>query len=314
MFEAPLLLAFTAGMVASVNPCAFSLLPAYVGLFVHGEDREEPLEHRMLRAIGVAVAVSAGFVIVFGLSGLALDALTGTVRRQIPWVTIAVGAALVVTGVAVVAGWKPRLALSGLRFGSSGRGFGSMVGFGASYAVASLSCTIGPFLAVTGAALSQSTLGGVASYVAYALGMGVVILAISVGAALMRPGTAGTMRKASRFAPRAGGVLMVLAGLYGIWYGRWELAVYGGDLNTDPVIEAGEDLRIRLVALVESIGALQVTAVVLGVVASTVIIGVAVRAVDERSSTGRGRGGGAAETSAQVSDRDDFAVVPREGE
>ena len=283
MLEAPLLLAFTAGMVASVNPCAFSLLPAYVGLFVVGEDRDERLERRMLRAVGVAVAVSGGFVIVFGAAGLVLDVLTGAVRRQIPWVTVAVGVALVVAGVAVISGWKPRLAVNGLGFGSSGRGVGSMIGFGVSYAIASLSCTIGPFLAVTGAALSRSTVGGLVSYVSYALGMGIVILAISVSAALLRPSTAGIVRKASRFAPRAGGVLMVLAGLYGIWYGRWELAVYGGDVSTDPVIEAGEDMRIRLVALVESIGAVTLAAIVLGVTAAAVGTGVAMRTRSHRS-------------------------------
>lgn len=277
-----MLLAFTAGMVASVNPCAFSLLPAYVGLFVTGENLAETVERRMVRAVGAAVSVSAGFVIVFALAGLALDALTGTVRRQLPWMTVVVGAVLVVAGVAVVVGWKPRLSINGPRYRSSGRGLGSMVGFGASYAVVSLSCTIGPFLAVTGVALSESTFGGVASYVAYALGMGVIILAISVGAALARPAAAGMLRKASRFAPRVGGALMIVAGLYGIWYGRWELRVYGGNVESDPVIDAVEDLRIRLVTLVESFGALRIAVVVLGVVATTVLIAGAARTARPR--------------------------------
>lgn len=294
MFEAPLLLAFTAGMVASVNPCAFSLLPAYVGLFVAGEEAARPLEERMLRAIGVAASVSLGFVVVFGLAGIALDAMTGALRQKLPWVTIAVGAALVVAGVAVVAGWKPRLAAGGLRFGSSGRGFVSMVGFGATYAVASLSCTIGPFLAVTGAALNQSAFGGIVTYVAYALGMGVIILMISIGAVTSRS-AAGMLRRVSRFAPRLGGVLMVIAGLYGIWYGRWELAVYGGDLSTDPVIDAGEELRLRVVAAVESVGALRLAAVVVGVVAASIAAGAALRAFTRPSA----RAGAAAATTSE---------------
>lgn len=277
MLEAPLLLAFTAGMVASVNPCAFSLLPAYLGLFIRSDDLTEPVERRLTRAVGVAASVSAGFVIVFTLAGLAIDALTGTVRRQLPWMTVTIGAVLVVAGAAVVAGWKPRLAIGGGRYRSPGRGFGSMVGFGASYAVVSLSCTIGPFLAVTGVALRASTFGGVASYLAYALGMGVIILALSVGAALTRPATAGVLRKASRFAPRVGGALMIVAGLYGIWYGRWELRVYGGNVESDPVVDTVEDLRIRLVTLVESFGALQLTAVVFGTVAATMLVASALR-------------------------------------
>ena len=47
---------------------------------------------------------------------------------------------------------------------------------------------------------------------------------------------------------------MILAGLYGIWYGRWELAVYGGDVDTDRVIDAGERFRLQMVILVETTG------------------------------------------------------------
>ena len=259
--EAALILAFTAGMVASVNPCAFSLLPAYVGAYVVGEDADEPLDTRVLRAVGVACAVSIGFVGVFGVSGILLDSVSSTLRRQVPWVTVGVGGLLVISGVAVVAGWKPRLAVAP-RLMSGGSRFWSMVGFGASYAVASLSCTIGPFLAVTGAAMSLSRWGGLASYVVYALGMGVVILAISVTAALARTSLVGRLRRLSIIAPRIGGAMMILAGLYAIWYGRWELAVYSGDLSSDPLVDLGEDLRLRAQEFIQQVGAVRLAALV----------------------------------------------------
>ncbi|NHW87623.1 cytochrome c biogenesis protein CcdA, partial [Escherichia coli] len=61
------------------------------------------------------------------------------------------------------------------------RRFGSMVLFGAAYAIASLGCTIGPFLAVVVAAFrAGSALSGVALFVAYAFGMG-----LAVGAAAL---------------------------------------------------------------------------------------------------------------------------------
>lgn len=48
---------------------------------------------------------------------------------------------------------------------------GSMYGYGISYAVASLSCTIGPFLAVTAAGLrGGSIVTGVAIYLSYSAG------------------------------------------------------------------------------------------------------------------------------------------------
>lgn len=138
-----------------------------------------------------------------------------------------------------------------------------MVGFGVTYAVASLSCTIGPFLAVTGTALNQSTLGGLATYVTYALGMGVIILAISVATAVTQTAVVARLRQASRWAPRVGGILMMLAGGYSIWYGRWELDVYRGDLSTDPVIDTGESVRMSIVDTLQSIGAIRVMLIVL---------------------------------------------------
>jgi len=263
VLEAPLLLAFTAGMVASLNPCGFSLLPAYVGVYVTGERPSDRVERRIIRAVGVAMAVSVGFVAVFTTAGLILDRISGAARRQLPWITIVIGGLLVVAGIAVALGWKPRLAFRSPQLGGKGTGMSSMVGYGITYAVASLSCTIGPFLAVTGAALNQSTAGGLATYVLYALGMGVIILAISVATAVTQTAVIGNLRRLSRWAPRIGGALMVIAGAYSIWYGRWELAVYSGDFSTDPVIAGGERIRTSLVNTLESIGAVRVTLVVL---------------------------------------------------
>lgn len=147
-----------------------------------------------------------------------------------------------------------------------------MVGYGATYAIASLSCTIGPFLAVTGAALTQSGADAVATYVAYAAGMGVIILAISVASALAHGAVTGHLRQFSRIVPRVGGALMVAAGGYAIWYGRWELGVYGGDLGSDPLIDTIEDVRLGLVDMIASIGAGRLAAAVIVVVAVIVAL------------------------------------------
>ena len=254
MITGPIALAFTAGMVATFNPCGFSLLPAYIGAFVAGDHVHDRLDQRILRAVGVAAAVSVGFIVVFASVGLIIDSIAGEARRQLPWVTIVIGGLLVVAGLAMAVGWKPRLAIRGPRFSTGTNSPRVMVGYGITYAVASLSCTIGPFLAVTGTALSRSTAEGLATYIAYALGMGIIILVLSVASALAHSTVANHMRRLSRIAPRIGGILMVAAGAYAIWYGRWELAVYDGNLDTDPVIETAEDIRLWFVETIQSVG------------------------------------------------------------
>jgi len=255
MITAPIALAFTAGMVATFNPCGFSLLPAYIGVFVAGDRTGERVDRRLMRALVVAAAVSVGFVIVFATVGLIIDSIASEARRQLPWITIVLGGLLIVGGMATVAGWKPRLTIVAPNVGGGRGRAGAMVGYGATYAIASLSCTIGPFLAVTGAALSQSPIEGIATYVAYALGMGSIILALSVASSMAHSSVANHLRRLSRVAPRLGGALMVLAGGYAIWYGRWELAVYDGNLATDPLIDTMEDVRLWIVNLVEGLGA-----------------------------------------------------------
>ncbi len=264
MISGTIALAFTAGMVATFNPCGFSLLPAYIGVFVSGDDSSERIERRVAWACGVAAAVSVGFVFVFTTIGLIIDSIASEARRQLPWVTIVIGGLLIVAGIATLAGWKPTLALPGLRLATgTNNGFGMMVGYGMTYAIASLSCTIGPFLAVTGTAFSRSPVEGIATYVAYALGMGVIVLMLSVASVLAQSTVAEHLRRLSRIAPRVGGALMVIAGGYAMWYGRWELAVYDGDLDTDPIIEAIERVRVRFVEAIEGVGAQRIAVIVI---------------------------------------------------
>ena len=82
MLDAPLAYAFTAGLVATVNPCGFPMLPAYLSYFVGADgDASGPAADagpavRVLRAVGAALAVSAGFFIVVVGLGIGLSILS----------------------------------------------------------------------------------------------------------------------------------------------------------------------------------------------------------------------------------------------
>ena len=82
MPDAPLSFALLAGIVAAFNPCGFALLPVYLSLFLATGDGAEG-RGGVLRALGVAAAVTAGFVVVFGAAGLEMvaAALLWLVRR-----------------------------------------------------------------------------------------------------------------------------------------------------------------------------------------------------------------------------------------
>lgn len=261
MFNAPLALAFTAGMIASINPCGFALLPAYIGAFVAGDDTRVRTDWRIARAVGVSAAVSVGFAAMFIIVGVVFSSASSALRQQMPWVTIAVGAVMLAMGVASIAGWKPRLPFNN-RATAQRRDAVGMATFGFAYALVSLSCTLGPFLSVSTFAMQQSFFDGTTTYIVYAAGMGTIILALSVSAALAHDSFVGTLRNASKYAPRLAGMLLMLSGGYAIWFGRYELSVYDGNRSSDSIVEAGINLQTRFVLLTQSFGATRIALVI----------------------------------------------------
>ncbi len=66
---------------------------------------------------------------------------------------------------------------------------------------------------------------GVALFLAYAVGMGLVVGTVAVAVALANDSLVRRIRRAGAWMPRLSGVLLVLAGLYVAYYGWWELRV-----------------------------------------------------------------------------------------
>lgn len=251
MSDALLLLAFSAGSVAAFNPCGFALLPAYLSVLVVGPDPAAVAGRGggVARALRFGVGMSLGFVAVFGAAGLLIAPAVVAFERYLPAVTLAIGVALVLAGA-----W----ALSGRRLGVSvpllgaapGRSLVSQVGYGVTFALASLSCTLAPFLAVTTAAIAvASVTGALAAFAAYALGMGAVVTLLALAAVLFRGSLATSrLRGLTRHTGRIAGALLVVTGAYVTWYGVVEVRVLGGDVTPDPVVTAVTRVQSRVSA------------------------------------------------------------------
>ena len=256
MIDAPFALALTAGMVATVNPCGFAMLPAYLSYFVGTEDAAgDDARAGILRALAVGGVVTLGFLLVFGTVGLAVSHLSISINRFLPWVTLIIGVGLFVLGIAMLRGFELVVRLPKLERGGESRGLGSMFVFGISYAVASLSCTLPPFLAVTATTFSQlSYLSGVSVFLAYGLGMGLVLTVLTVAIALARVSIVTHLRRALPYVNRISGGLLVLAGAYLAWYGWYEVRVNRGDLSTPGPVAWVTDLSADLTNWVQNTG------------------------------------------------------------
>jgi cytochrome c biogenesis protein CcdA len=233
-------LAFAAGLVAALNPCGFAMLPAYLLLVVRGQPSGE---RRGLAALGRAVAATVGmalgFLTVFGLFGVLTISAATTVQRYLPYGTVVIGIVLVALGVWLLSG-RELTALTprpfGPRWAPSAR-VGSMYGYGVSYAIASLSCTIGPFLAVTAAGFrGGSVVTGVSIYLAYVAGLTLVVGVLAIAAATTSSALTDRLRRVLPFVNRISGALLVLVGLYVAYYGVYELRLFNATANPDDAV------------------------------------------------------------------------------
>lgn len=219
--------AFLAGNVAAVNPCGFVMLPAFAA-WVLGDDGAAGSATwlRLWRAVRLGVAVTAAFVAVFAVAGVGVSLGTQAMAGVSQWLALLVGVGLVGYGLMVALGRGP----SGVRLPNPAheRGGGSALLFGAGYAIVSLSCTLPVFLSVAGVSLSaEGTAVGAAAFVAYALGMGTVVMGVALAVALARQRLVGRLRAASRHVARASGGLLAAVGVYVIAYAAYSLRVTG---------------------------------------------------------------------------------------
>lgn len=229
MINAPLAIAFGSGMLATVNPCGFAMLPAYLGYFLGVDGHDRDVQASIGRSLAVGLSVSGGFLAVFSLVGLAIYHLSASIDRWTPWATMVIGTGLVVLGIAMLRGFEPVVALPKLNRGGRERSGQSMFVFGVSYAVASISCALPLFTgAVAGTFRRENLLSSLAVFVAYAMGMTLVLLALTVSMGMARQSIVHWLRRALPYVTRASGALLVVAGAYLAHYGWYEMRLREG--------------------------------------------------------------------------------------
>ena len=250
LFEAR---SFALGMVALINPCGFALLPAYLGFFVslEGDEVSERRIQSLNRAQIVGLSLSLGFLLVFGLIGIVFSGSIDTIGPWLPEATLVMGIGLVALGVAMVFGFQPMLRIPKLNKGGSTKSFGSVFLFGVSYAVASLSCTIGIFLsAIPTSSSGASFWSRMGSFISYGFGMGLLATIVTLAVALGRDSIVTQMRRLLPKINMISAVILIVVGVYVSLYGIWSIQVFDDPANVtgwiDAIIVRAEDFQIEL--------------------------------------------------------------------
>ena len=197
------LLVFAGGILTSLTPCVYPLIPITVSVFGANESAS------LLKSLLLSVVYVLGIVVTYSILGVAV-ASTGAVFGQImanPWVVGFISLILVTLGLSMFGVFEIRLpyAVQNRLNTVGGTGFAGAFAMGTVAGVIAAPCT-GPALAVvlTYIATTGSLFLGFWLMFTYAFGMGLLFIGI------------GTFSGLLSALPRSGGWMYVLENVFGI--------------------------------------------------------------------------------------------------
>ena len=221
-----------------LNPCGFAMLPTYVSYFVESNTQEIIttrsnsrliLVRRLTRGGLIGLLVTASFIVTFGLTGIAISSLGIGIAKFLPWIAVASGIVIIGIGVAKIFGRtininipSPRGLLYTINSGNeSGKkpSFMNFFLFGIGYSITSLNCTLPLFLLIVFQSLSAGGIKeGSLVFMAYALGMGSIMVAISLTISASNQTSIRWLRKIAPKMNIVTSIVLILAGSFLIYY------------------------------------------------------------------------------------------------
>ncbi len=198
--------AVASGVATFFSPCAYPLLPGYVGFYVNQTDADEvSIGGAGIRGIAAGIGVLATFGV---LAGATVRVGHATLSKITVFESL-VGGLLVVFGLLVVAGRSPSVTVPLPKRRASVLGFGL---FGAGYALAGAGCVAPIFLAVIARSIALPADAAAVVVVTYAGVVAALLVATTVATGMGLLTNAGRLAAYSGQLKRLAGAVMVLAG------------------------------------------------------------------------------------------------------
>ena len=208
--------ALPAGAAATLNPCGIAMLPAYVAYYVGKSERGRP---DPLKGVEAGSLLAVGVLTVFTVMGALIAAVGSVIATVIPWLAMAVAVGLLALAVATLLGHDLTLPLPAFAYrGPKNRGRVGYLTYGVGYGLASLGCTLPIFMIVVSSVLSAGFVSGLAAFIAYGVGMGVMLIAVAVTVSAGKAAVVRSLRRAAPALRYVGGLGLLAAGTYLLAY------------------------------------------------------------------------------------------------
>jgi len=220
--------AFVAGLIASLNPCGFIMLPAYIGIYItdKNSNKNQRKFHQVQTIFSVSIAMGLGFLFVFGTIGIIISLGRDIISEFINlfhWLGFILGFILIFTGLYVSSGrkvyfQKPQSISSKIQI-KSHSGLSNYFLFGISYALVSISCTMPIFLALIGSSIARDGLvHGLYQFLIYSAGMTTMIIIITIIVSIFKSTVLEKLKNTSKYIDIVSSYILILVGGYLIFY------------------------------------------------------------------------------------------------
>ena len=211
---------------------------------------------RLLPAGVLSLVVTAGLVLMFGIVGLIIAVGGNFLTDAMDWAGLVIGVVLTLLGIwllvtrnKIYSGAAQRLAAR-IDPGRSSS-LKAFFLFGIAYGIASLSCALPIFLSVAvGALVAGEYLTGLLRFVTYALGMGTVLMILTISTALFKGAVNDYVKKLMPWVERLTPILVIVAGLFIVAY--W--LTIGGLGEHIPLIPGSETFVEEVIGRVSNNG------------------------------------------------------------
>lgn len=212
--------------------------------------------YRLLPAGVLSLVVTAGLVLMFGIVGLIIAVGGNFLTDAMDWAGLVIGVVLTLLGIwllvtrnKIYSGAAQRLAAR-IDPGRSSS-LKAFFLFGIAYGIASLSCALPIFLSVAvGALVAGEYLTGLLRFVTYALGMGTVLMILTISTALFKGAVNDYVKKLMPWVERLTPILVIVAGLFIVAY--W--LTIGGLGEHIPLIPGSETFVEEVIGRVSNNG------------------------------------------------------------
>jgi cytochrome c biogenesis protein CcdA len=210
---------FLQGVLAFLAPCAVALLPGYILAFISRNTQgNSQLSARLGRGLKLAALSILGILIIYSIAG-AMIVLAGQVLKDyMKWITIGMGATLIVLGILMALGKSISISFNIQNSNPKTEAVEAFV-FGIGYAIGALGCLFPLFLIVATQAMAAETVWEGSSYIlAYFAGISGMMIITILLAIFAKDFLLKNLRKILPYMEKITAVLLIVAGVYVIYY------------------------------------------------------------------------------------------------